>query len=148
MLRDLLDLALAFALAVPIGYNREREAHRAGIRTFPIVAIASCALIMVAGQFKGATPDVSSRTLQGLITGIGFIGGGAIVKDKGMVTGTATAASIWSTAIVGAAVAFHVYHVAIALTAVTLLTLLFMAPLKSDLGRPEPNGGGSSLTTP
>src|SRR5512133_1926661 len=97
---DVVDLLIAYVLAVPIGWNREREDRSAGIRTFPIVAIASCALTLIAMGLKGSTPDAASRIMQGLVTGIGFIGGGAILKDRGSVSGTATAASVWNIGIV------------------------------------------------
>jgi len=72
-----------------------------------------------------------------LITGIGFIGGGATLHDKGMVTGTATAASIWSIGIVGAAVAIGRYDIAVVLTLINLLTLKALAPLKRQLDEPD-----------
>jgi putative Mg2+ transporter-C (MgtC) family protein len=134
---DVLKLVAAYLLALPIGWDREREAHRAGIRTFPIVAVASCGLAIVGSQLGGSTPDAESRILQGLITGIGFIGGGAILKDKGTVTGTATAASIWSIGIVGAAVGLRIYHVAVAMALVNFVTLRLLNPRKRGLLSPD-----------
>src|SRR5437867_4099520 len=103
--RDLLRLGLAYVLALPIGWNREQELHTAGIRTFPIVALGSCSLVLVAQAAPGATSADLSRVIQGLVTGIGFVGGGAILRDKATIGGgTATAASIWSIGIASAAV--------------------------------------------
>ena len=68
--------------------------------------------------------------LQGLITGIGFIGGGAILRDKDGVTGTATAASVWSIGIVGAAVGLGEIHIAVILTAINWLTFQALTPWK------------------
>lgn len=130
---DAMKLALAYLLAFPIGWDREKEERTAGVRTFPIVAVASCGLALVGKNIPGATPDAYSRILQGLITGIGFIGGGAILRDRASVHGTATAASIWGIGIVGAAVGFGMYHVAIILALVTLLTLRLLQPLKKEL---------------
>ena len=130
---DLLRLAVAFALAVPIGWNREREVHSAGIRTFPIVAIASCGLVLAIKSIPGATAETYSRVLQGLVTGIGFVGGGAILKDKGSVSGTATAASVWNIGIVGAAVGMGAYHIAVVLSLVNFLTLKLMLRWKKEL---------------
>jgi putative Mg2+ transporter-C (MgtC) family protein len=127
---DLIHLGIAYALALPIGWNREHQEHTAGIRTFPIVAVASCGLAMVTRGIPGMTPDSYSRVLQGLVTGIGFIGGGAILRDKAGVTGTATAASVWNIGIVGAAVGLGGYHIAAALSLVNYLTLRFMTPFK------------------
>jgi len=130
---DLLRLVLAYVLAFPIGWDREHEDRSAGLRTFPIVAVAACAFTILGTSIPGATADSYSRVLQGLITGIGFIGGGAILHAKGTVKGTATAASIWSIGIVGAAVGFGEYHIAVALTVINLLTLRVLAPLKRQL---------------
>jgi len=133
ILPDAMKLALSYALAFPIGWDREKEERTAGVRTFPIVAVASCGLALVGKSIPGATPDAYSRILQGLITGIGFIGGGAILRERGSVHGTATAASIWGIGIAGAAVGFDMYHIAIILALVTLLTLRFLQPLKKEL---------------
>ena len=130
---DLLNLGIAYGLALPIGWNREREERSAGLRTFPIVAVAACGFTMLGTVIPGATPDSYSRVLQGLIMGIGFIGGGAILRDKSSVIGTATAASIWNIGIVGAAVGFGVYHIALVLAVVNLVTLKLLTPLKHQL---------------
>jgi putative Mg2+ transporter-C (MgtC) family protein len=133
---DLLYLAIAYLLAFPIGWDRETEEKSAGIRTFPIVAVASCGIAMVAMRFAGATADSASRVLQGLITGIGFIGGGAILKQQNEVSGTATAASVWNTGVVGAAVGFGLIHIAIVLALINLLTLRLLRSLKQEGRRP------------
>lgn len=92
----LLDLAVAFALALPIGWDREREERSAGLRTFPLVAIAACAFVIVAGKVFGPSSMLAqARVLEGLNTGVGFIGGGAIVKGAGRVSGTASTAALW-----------------------------------------------------
>ena len=82
VLSHLLHLSIAYVMALPIGWNREQEAHTAGVRTFPIVAVASCGLIMIGTSLAGGTADSQSRLLQGLVTGIGFVGAGAILKDR------------------------------------------------------------------
>jgi putative Mg2+ transporter-C (MgtC) family protein len=129
---DLLNLAVAYLIALPIGWNREQEERSAGIRTFPIVAVASCGLALVGENIPGASGDSYSRILQGLITGIGFIGGGAILRDKGHVQGTATAASVWNVGIAGAAVGFDMYHIGIVLGVINWLTLKLLVPLKKE----------------
>ena len=137
LLSDVLHLAIAYVLALPIGWNREQEHRSAGLRTFPIVAVAACGFTMLGTSLPGVTSDGYSRILQGLITGIGFIGGGAILHDKGVVSGTATAASIWSIGIVGASVAFGRYDIAVVLTLINLLTLKALAPLKRQIDNPD-----------
>ena len=124
----------AYGLALPIGFNREREAHAVGIRTFPIVAMASCGFVLLGEVMPGHTADVKSRIIQGLVAGIGFIGGGAILKDPaGSVHGTATAASVWNTGAIGAAVAMGRYEIAIPLSILNWITLALLLRVKARL---------------
>ncbi len=71
-----------------------------------------------------------ARIIEGLITGMGFIGGGAILRQADSVKGTATAASLWVTGAIGAAVGLGSYDVAIVLSLATVITLWIMEPLK------------------
>jgi len=127
---DLIQMGAAYLLALPIGWDREQEAHTAGIRTFPIVAVACCGLMILSRNLPGATGDGFTRVLQGIVTGIGFVGAGAIMRDQGGVHGTATAASVWAVAIVGASVGLGNYQVAGALSLATYLTLRLLKPFK------------------
>jgi putative Mg2+ transporter-C (MgtC) family protein len=80
------------------------------------------------------SPEATSRIIEGLITGMGFIGGGAILKEGGSVSGTATAASLWATGAIGAAIGLGSYDVAIAVALFTIITLQFLPPLKTRAG--------------
>ena len=133
------QIGLTFVLTVVIGWQREAEEHNTGIRAFPIVGMASCGYLLILGQ----QPDVAaqSRVLQGLITGIGFIGGGAILKDGASVRGTATAASVWNAGVIGAAVAMGHYGIATILALLNLFTLQVLLPIKVRLdSRKSPRG--------
>ncbi|MGH0030296.1 MAG: MgtC/SapB family protein [Myxococcota bacterium] len=132
----LLHLGVAFLLAAPIGWDRERNERGPGLRTFPLVAIGSCAFLLI-GQSVVDGSESHARLLYGLMTGIGFIGGGSILKDHGNVTGTATAASIWNTGAVGAAVAWRRYEIAIALALANFLLLRFGTSMK-DVANADP----------
>ena len=125
----LMLLAVAYGCALPIGWNRERNARSAGLRTFPLVAVATCGFMLV-GIEVFAEDSARARTLDGVITGMGFIGGGAILKSNRVVTGTATAASLWSTGAVGVAVAWQRLEIALVLSLVTFLTLQFVPAVK------------------
>jgi putative Mg2+ transporter-C (MgtC) family protein len=127
------QIGLTYILTAFIGWDREKEAHSAGLRTFPIVGIASCGYLLVLGP----QPDIAaqSRVLQGLITGIGFVGGGAILKEGATVKGTATAASIWNAGVIGAAVAMGHTEIAILLSALNLFTLRALLPVKNWIDR-------------
>lgn len=129
-LSHLVELMVAYVLALPIGWNREREERSAGLRTFPLVAMAACGFVMVAISVIGAESEQQSRILEGLMTGIGFIGGGAILKQGDRARGTATAASLWATGAIGAAVGYGQLDIAVILSLVTVLTLILMTPLR------------------
>ena len=131
-------VAGAYVLTVFIGWERERESRSVGIRTFPIVGMASCGYLMLLGAHPGAGDQ--SRLLQGLITGIGFIGGGAILKEGATVQGTATAASVWNAGVIGAAVALDHYGIAVTLALLNLFTLRSLLPLKRWLDRKDTVG--------
>lgn len=130
----LYHLAIAYALAFPIGWDREVHTRSAGLRTFPLVAVGACAFVLT-GTAVLVEPDPLSRIVYGLITGIGFIGGGAILKSEGNVTGTATAASIWNVGAIGMAVAWNRYEIAIVLSLLNFLTLKYVRRLKKRIDR-------------
>jgi putative Mg2+ transporter-C (MgtC) family protein len=139
---DISRLLLAYLLALPIGWYREKEAHSVGVRTFPLVAVASCGFVLL-GTGDHMSPDSQARIIQGLGAGIGFIGGGAILKAEGNVHGTAAAASIWNTGVIGAAVAQNRLMVAAVLALLNLITLRVLLPLKvkidQDTAKLHPN---------
>lgn len=85
---------------------------------------------MLVGMQVLESSDAEARVMYGIITGIGFIGGGAILKDRGGVVGTATAASLWNTGAIGVAVAFQRYEIALVLSAINFLTFIMFRPLK------------------
>jgi putative Mg2+ transporter-C (MgtC) family protein len=136
-LRHLVALAIAYALALPIGWNREREERSAGLRTFPLVAVASCGFVQAAESMTASQPEAMARIVEGIITGMGFIGGGAILRMKESVKGTATAASLWATGAMGTAVGLGSYDTALIISLVTIATLWSLSPLKHRLNEEE-----------
>ncbi|MGE0240826.1 MAG: MgtC/SapB family protein [Parvibaculaceae bacterium] len=136
-------LAVAYALAFPIGWDREKEARSAGLRTFPLVALASCGFIEAAETLLKQSPQAVAYVVEGLITGMGFIGGGAILKHGASVYGTATAASLWATGAIGAAVGLGSYEVAVTIALFTFLTLRLLPLIKdesqADVPAPKPS---------
>lgn len=133
---NLTHLGVAFILALPVALDRESSSRSAGLRTFPLVAMAACGYALV-GFSVLTTTDAEARILQGIITGIGFIGGGAILKSGANVSGTATAASIWTTGLIGIAVASDRYEIAMLLSLLTFLTLRFGKRLKKEVPKSE-----------
>lgn len=131
MLSHLVLLSIAFALALPIGLDRERSRRAFGLRTFPIVAVVSCGFMLVGMQVIDSTGG-EARVLQGIITGIGFIGGGAILTSGDSVKGTSSAASIWNTGAIGVAVAFSRFEIAIVLSVLNFATLRLLSGRLKD----------------
>ena len=131
-------LLIAYLLALPVGWNREKAERTAGLRTFPLVAVASCGFVQAAEGIAGQSPEALARIIEGSIVGMGFIGGGAILQMKHSVRGTATAASLWVTGAVGVAVGVGAVDVAVMLAALTFLTLSVLSPLKpADRGEED-----------
>lgn len=131
ILRHLIDLALAYIFAIPIAWDRETHARTAGLRTFPLVAIAACGYMLIGYQVLDST-DAEARVIQGLMTGMGFIGGGAILKHGGKVQGTATAASLWATGAIGLAIASQRIEIALLISTMTFFTLRFLKPIAAS----------------
>jgi putative Mg2+ transporter-C (MgtC) family protein len=140
--RDVSRLLIAYVLALPLGWYREREAHSVGLRTFPLVAMASCGYVLLSMPEGAHDLAAQSRVIQGLVAGMGFIGGGAILKAQGNVHGTAAAASIWNTGVIGAAVAQDRFFLAIMLAAVNLFALRVLLPVKLKLDSVPPEHPG------
>lgn len=124
-----LKILFSFILTIPIALERERTTGRIGLRTFPLVAIASCGYVLLALDVIGLSPDAQARIIQGLMTGMGFIGGGAILREGSTVRGTSTAAGIWTTGIIGASMAYENYTIAVIISIVNYLVFRVFTPL-------------------
>src|SRR5690349_7046962 len=132
LLPHIVALAMAYILAIPIGWDREQSENSAGLRTFPLVAVAACGFIQATERMLINEPEGLARVVEGVIGGIGFIGGGAILKDHATVRGTATAASLWATGAVGVAVGIGSTDVGLVVSAFTFATLRFLVPFKQE----------------
>ena len=120
----ILRLLLAGFLGGLIGLEREMRAKGAGIRTHFIVALGS-ALFMIISifAFEGTDKFDSSRVAAGVVSGIGFIGGGVIIFQRNVIRGITTAAGMWVAAAIGLACGAGMYPLAAAATVITLLVL-------------------------
>jgi putative Mg2+ transporter-C (MgtC) family protein len=125
----LLRLLAALAAGMAVGLNRDLSGKSVGMRTLGLVALGA-ALVILAGTGPDGlhfAPDAVSRVIQGVLTGIGFIGAGVILHDRGgrTVHGLTTAASVWISAALGIAAGLGAWIVLIAGAALALLTLVF-----------------------
>ena len=134
----LIRLIAATLLGAVVGFQRERAGKPAGLRTHMLVTLGT-AVFVLACSGVGMSSDGLSRVIQGIVTGIGFIGAGSILKlnEERDIQGLTTAAGVWMTAAVGVAVGLGSLGVALLSTFFTLVILSFAGRLESrvDEGR-------------
>lgn len=123
----ILKLVLAIALGGLIGLEREASQKPAGFRTNILVCVGSAMMMTMAGlliQAKGGTTDTMIRMAAGVVTGIGFLGAGTILHERGVVAGLTTASTIWLVAGLGLVIGAGYYVPALIFTGLTILTLV------------------------
>lgn len=135
----IIRLVAAALLGAVVGWERERLGKSAGLRTHMLVSLGT-ALFVVACEGAGMSLDGVSRVVQGLTTGIGFIGGGAILKltSEQKVSGLTSAAGLWMTAAIGVTVGLGALGLALIATVITTATL---GAIRLTGGRTQHEGG-------
>jgi len=134
LLELMLRLLLAAGLGAAIGIERETRQKPAGLRTNILIALGSALFTMLSIDIGGVgnTPD---RIAAQVVTGVGFLGGGAILRSGRNVHGMTTAATIWVNAAVGMAAGGGYFAMAIAGTAITLAVLALLPPVEDYFAR-------------
>ena len=125
----LLMLLVATGLGSAIGLERELGAQPAGFRTHVLVALGASLFTVVGTDLNGSDP---TRVAAQVVTGIGFLGAGAILRDGGSIRGLTTAASLWVTAAVGVACGLSRPLLGTTATGITLLALIGLKQLERD----------------
>lgn len=127
VLRLIIQLTLAAVIGGMLGYEREQAGKEAGIRTHILVSLGAAFFVLAVKQ-AGASDGETTRVIQGVATGVGFIGGGAILKlsDRERILGLTTAATIWLTAALGVTVALGHLWLPLLGTAYGLFVLIFV----------------------
>lgn len=136
-------LTLAMLVGCIIGYNREKGGRPAGMRTFMLVSMGSALFVMIPLQAEGdssfAAANALSRTIQGVTTGVGFLGAGLILQQSGKKTdvpkvrGLTTAATVWIAAALGAAIGCGLWQMGLLGALLTLGTLSGVKRLRRSL---------------
>jgi len=135
------DLVGALLLGLLVGYERSYHGRAAGMRTYGLVCLASAALTSIVGHpelwFGGhsqlmAYPDVT-RVIQGIVTGIGFLCAGVIIKEGFSISGLTTAASIWTASAIGVLVGISFYFAAILLAVISASVMMWISKLEAWL---------------
>ncbi len=138
-------LVLAAAIGGILGYERERGGKTAGLRTHMLVSLGSAVFVMASLE-AGAAPGDLTRVVQGIATGIGFVGAGAILKttEQGhtQVKGLTTASTVWLTAAAGLAVGAGRLWLPVLATVLGLVILVLLRQYENVLHQPE-HGPGS-----
>ena len=131
-------MVIAMILGAVIGAQREATGKPAGLRTHMLVAMGG-ALFVLAPVQSGMDLDGMSRVIQGIVTGIGFIGGGAILKlqEQRAIEGLTTAAGIWITAAVGIAAGLGRWGLAVISTILTWITLSLIGRIEAWMNQKE-----------
>jgi len=141
LLRVFTRLLAATLLGAAIGFQRERAGKPAGLRTHTLVSLGTTLLILSCSA-AGMSLDALSRVIQGIITGIGFIGAGSILKLSGehAIRGLTTSASIWVTAALGVAVGLGSVGIAALSTFLALIILALVGRLEHKLEKQKQMG--------
>lgn len=134
------NLLGAMLLGMAVGYERSYNGRAAGMRTYGLVCMASTALTIFAGfaplwyggASHGMTPD-ATRVVQGVVTGIGFLCAGVIVRDGLNIMGLTTAASIWTAAAIGVLLGIGFYPAALLLAALCMLSMTLVHHIEKAL---------------
>ncbi len=135
------NLCGALLLGLLVGYERSYHSRAAGMRTYGIVCMASCALTVFAGYpgFWWGQADTThlavdpTRVVQGIVTGIGFLGAGVIMRDGLNISGLTTAASIWATSAIGVLVGVGFYPAAILLALLSASLMMWGVKVEARL---------------
>jgi putative Mg2+ transporter-C (MgtC) family protein len=128
-----------------IGWERERGHKTAGLRTHMLVALGSCSLILACLE-GAASADATTRAVQGIAAGVGFIGAGAIMKsmEQHRVRGLTTAGSIWVAAGIGITCGFGHYGVGVAAVLATWIVLVPLEFVKEKLDQKNKRDPGET----
>jgi putative Mg2+ transporter-C (MgtC) family protein len=138
----LLNLIGALLLGLMVGYERSYHGRAAGMRTYGLVCMASCALTIIGGfpgfwfGGHGGMPGMGAdptRIIQGVVTGIGFLGAGVIMREGFNISGLTTAASIWASSVIGILVGVGFYLAAMGLAFMAAMIMIFTSRIEGFL---------------
>jgi len=132
LIQVIVRLIASALIAGIVGYQREAAGKDAGLRTHILVAIGSTVFVLGCIGF-GMREDAVSRVIQGIVTGIGFIGAGAILKRENKIEGLTTSAGLWITCAIGVLIGLGELGIAILAAIITFLVLAVVGRLERPL---------------
>ena len=139
-----LRLCAAALVGVALGLNRDLHGKPTGVRTLGLVGLGSALVVLATAQASSAD---ASRVIQGIVTGIGFLGAGVIVRgDQGQhIHGLTTAACVWMTACIGAACGIAAWPMILLTIPIIFIILIFGGPFEKMIHRRWPRSKDSEL---
>jgi len=135
VLGDVLSIVLAVIFGAAIGLEREISGKAAGLRTNVLICLGAAVFTIISKQMGAGHTDSLTRIAAQIVTGVGFLGAGAIIVDRGGVHGLTTAATIWLVASIGMACGAGFYGLAVISTLIAVLVLAGLGQLEKSLGR-------------
>lgn len=133
-LQDVVKVLMAMGIGGLIGLEREYRDKAAGVRTMMLICAGSALFMILSIKLGGAGVD-KTRIAANIVSGVGFLGAGAIIRETGRIMGLTTAATIWIAAALGMGVGAGMYGLSVAATAIVMATLLFLPPLEHLVSR-------------
>jgi putative Mg2+ transporter-C (MgtC) family protein len=122
---DLIGILLATVFGAGIGLERELHGKAAGLRTNILICLGASVFTIISREMASGAEDSATRIAAQIVTGVGFLGAGAILQDRAGVHGLTTAATIWLVASIGMACGAHLYLLAFISTLIAVIVLLF-----------------------
>lgn len=133
-IHDLTGIVLAALLGAVIGLERELSGKAAGLRTNILICLGAAVFTIISREMALETDqDSVTRIAAQIVTGVGFLGAGAIIQDRGGIHGLTTAASIWLVASIGMACGGRFYYLAVISTVIAIITLIGLGKLARPL---------------
>ena len=132
-LHEVFALVCAVVLGGAIGFEREINDKPAGLRTNILICLGAATIIIIAKHLALPNSDGITRIAAGIVTGVGFLGAGALIRQGSGIQGLTTAASIWLVAAIGIACGAGLYLIAVAVTLLALIVLLGLSPLTKKI---------------
>jgi putative Mg2+ transporter-C (MgtC) family protein len=126
----LLRVAIALLVGLAFGFEREVTRHAAGMRTMMLVCTGACLFTSAGYYLVSGQPTDPTRIAAQVVTGVGFLGAGAIFRSEDNIRGLTTAATVWLVAAIGVALGFGLYVLALGGAAIVLLLLIGLRPLE------------------
>ena len=132
---DVLSIILAVVFGAAIGLAREISGKAAGLRTNVLICLGAAVFTIISKQMAAGQQDSLTRIAAGVVAGVGFLGAGAIIRDRGGVHGLTTAATIWLVASIGMACGARLYLLAVISTLIAVIVLIGLGQLEKPLER-------------